>query len=75
MKAEDKLALALSGWLLGADHAIPQHLDRPVGLPVRELAGRYLTEGLKLRRTQASRVARPPRKRVGGQPGLCPGRT
>jgi len=50
MKADDKLALALTGWLLGADHAIPQLPTALSAYRVRQVVERYLTEGVKPKR-------------------------
>jgi predicted esterase/tetratricopeptide (TPR) repeat protein len=50
MKADDKVALALSGWLLGPDHAIPQISTALSACRVRQVARQYLTEGMKVGR-------------------------
>jgi predicted esterase/tetratricopeptide (TPR) repeat protein len=50
MQAEDKLALALTGWLLGADHAIPNISTALSAYRMRRLVAQYLSEGVKLHR-------------------------
>ncbi|MGD0899301.1 MAG: tetratricopeptide repeat protein [Thermoguttaceae bacterium] len=52
LKAEDKLSLALTGWLLGPDHAIPDLSAALSAYRVREFARQYLAEGIKLRRAK-----------------------
>jgi dienelactone hydrolase/tetratricopeptide (TPR) repeat protein len=52
LKPEDKLALALTGWLMGADYAIPNISTALSAYRMRRLVEQYLTEGLKFRRAK-----------------------
>jgi predicted esterase len=52
MPAEDRLSLAISGWLLGPDAATPKLSLAVAAYRVRELARKYLNEAIKMSRVK-----------------------
>jgi predicted esterase len=67
LSPEEKLALAVSGWLVGADRATPKLTTALSTYKVREMARQYLAEGIKMKR--ASILAALPSEE-GGSPAL-----